>query len=90
MSTIQKRLVKFCSVSLKDNQDSQPDYSIIEPYWVIHPDNCHLVGCRCTSRKKSAELEEKRKQWWKNRRHSTAMAVEAPERDYWDPTMEDW
>ncbi len=84
-----ERVVKVFPGSLKDNHHPQLNYSLIEPFWVIHPDNCHSIGCRCTSRKKSAELEKMRELWWKQRKRTSLESTGVTTQ--WDPKFsEEW
>jgi hypothetical protein len=95
---IDKDFSNKSSDSSQKTQDQLERPEIFEPYlWrvVIHDgEQCRSVlGCKiCTPKTIVEELEEKRRQWWKERKHSGATTIEAnDQRDYWDPTVEgDW
>jgi hypothetical protein len=84
------------SNSSKDLWDQQEKSTIYVKDWglhVIHSENCiTLINCTCTPIKISAELEEKRKQWFEKQHkgikgRKQEEQPQPPESDFFDPTM---
>src|SRR5919112_6311605 len=98
MTTIQKQLDKysfFCCISSQNTQDRETKDTVYEPFTnqvVIHGENCaKVIKCEvCTCKAEVSRLEEKRRQWWKKRKHRSLEPATATGMS-WDPKyLEDW
>jgi hypothetical protein len=91
---IQQRLDSYCVLSCS-SQDQTGEDTVYEPFTekaVIHGENCaEVIKCEvCTCKAEVSRLEEKRRQWWKNRKHRSLEPATATDMS-WDPKYsEDW